>query len=69
MSVPEDLLPAEKKIREQLGHLPLDFRAMEAVSSVAEVASRLAPSEQESLAAMLRTLLRAVDAGADRPVE
>lgn len=31
----------------------------------ASVASHLEPSEQESLAAMLRTLLRAVDAGAD----
>ena len=31
---PEDLLPAERKVLEELGHLPLDFRAMWAVSNV-----------------------------------
>lgn len=30
----EELLPAERKILEELGHLPLDFRAMWAVSNV-----------------------------------
>lgn len=30
----EDLLPAERKVLEQLGHLPLDFRAMWAVSNL-----------------------------------
>jgi DNA-binding MarR family transcriptional regulator len=30
----EDLLPAERKVVEQLGHLPLDFRAMWAVSNL-----------------------------------
>jgi DNA-binding MarR family transcriptional regulator len=35
MRVPEDrLLPAEKKIQEQLGHLPLDFRAMATLSNL-----------------------------------
>jgi len=29
-----DLLPAERKVVEELGHLPLDFRAMAAVSTV-----------------------------------
>jgi DNA-binding MarR family transcriptional regulator len=32
---PQDsLLPAERKIQEQLGHLPLDFRAMAALSNL-----------------------------------
>jgi MarR family transcriptional regulator, organic hydroperoxide resistance regulator len=30
----EDLLPAERKVLERLGHLPLDFRAMWAVSNL-----------------------------------
>jgi DNA-binding MarR family transcriptional regulator len=30
----EDLLPAERKVLEELGHLPLDFRAMWAISNV-----------------------------------
>ncbi len=30
----DDLLPAERKVVEQLGHLPLDFRAMAAVSNL-----------------------------------
>ena len=30
----EDLLPAERKVVEELGHLPLDFRAMAAVSNL-----------------------------------
>ncbi len=30
----DDLLPAERRILEELGHLPLDFRAMWAVSNV-----------------------------------
>lgn len=30
----DDLLPAERKVLEQLGHLPLDFRAMWAVSNL-----------------------------------
>lgn len=30
----EELLPAERKILEELGHLPLDFRAMAVVSNV-----------------------------------
>jgi DNA-binding MarR family transcriptional regulator len=35
MTVSDDrLLPAEKKIQEQLGHLPLDFRAMAALSNL-----------------------------------
>jgi len=29
-----DLLPAERKVLEELGHLPLDFRAMWAISNV-----------------------------------
>jgi DNA-binding MarR family transcriptional regulator len=31
---PDSLLPAERKIVEELGHLPLDFRAMWAISNV-----------------------------------
>ena len=35
MSVPADgLLPDERKVLEQLGHLPLDFRAMWAISNL-----------------------------------
>ena len=34
MTAPQDLLPAERKIRERLGHLPLDFRAMAALSNL-----------------------------------
>ena len=30
----DDLLPAERKVTEELGHLPLDFRAMAAVSNL-----------------------------------
>jgi DNA-binding MarR family transcriptional regulator len=30
----DDLLPAERKVVERLGHLPLDFRAMAAVSNL-----------------------------------
>ncbi len=30
----DDLLPAERKVLEQLGHMPLDFRAMWAVSNI-----------------------------------
>jgi DNA-binding MarR family transcriptional regulator len=30
----DDLLPAESKVLEELGHLPLDFRAMWAISNV-----------------------------------
>ena len=30
----EELLPAERKVLERLGHLPLDFRAMGAVSNL-----------------------------------
>jgi DNA-binding MarR family transcriptional regulator len=30
----DDLLPAERKVLEELGHLPLDFRAMAAVSNL-----------------------------------
>jgi DNA-binding MarR family transcriptional regulator len=30
----DGLLPAERKILEELGHLPLDFRAMSAISNV-----------------------------------
>ncbi len=33
-SAPGGLLPAERKVLEQLGHLPLDFRAMAAVSNL-----------------------------------
>jgi DNA-binding MarR family transcriptional regulator len=33
-AVTDDLLPAERKVVEQLGHLPLDFRAMAAVSNL-----------------------------------
>jgi DNA-binding MarR family transcriptional regulator len=33
-AVSDDLLPAERKVLEQLGHLPLDFRAMAAVSNL-----------------------------------
>ena len=29
-----DLLPAERRIQERLGHLPLDFRAMAAISNL-----------------------------------
>jgi DNA-binding MarR family transcriptional regulator len=31
---PDGPLPAERKVTEQLGHLPLDFRAMWAVSNL-----------------------------------
>jgi DNA-binding MarR family transcriptional regulator len=34
MSGPDELLPDERKVVEQLGHLPLDFRAMWAVSNL-----------------------------------
>jgi DNA-binding MarR family transcriptional regulator len=34
MSDPDGLLPAERKVLERLGHLPLDFRAMWAVSNL-----------------------------------
>jgi len=34
MSDPDGLLPAERKVHERLGHLPLDFRAMGAVSNL-----------------------------------
>jgi DNA-binding MarR family transcriptional regulator len=34
MADPEDLLPAERKVTEALAHLPLDFRAMAAVSNL-----------------------------------
>jgi DNA-binding MarR family transcriptional regulator len=34
MSEPDDLLPAERRVLERLGHLPLDFRAMWAVSNL-----------------------------------
>ena len=30
----DDLLPAERRIQERLGHLPLDFRAMAAISNL-----------------------------------
>jgi DNA-binding MarR family transcriptional regulator len=30
----DDLLPAERKVLQELGHLPLDFRAMWAISNV-----------------------------------
>jgi DNA-binding MarR family transcriptional regulator len=32
--VKSDLLPAERRIEERLGHLPLDFRAMAAISNL-----------------------------------
>ena len=34
MSPADDRLPAERRIEEQLGHLPLDFRAMAALSNL-----------------------------------
>jgi DNA-binding MarR family transcriptional regulator len=34
MAPSDDLLPAERKVTEALGHLPLDFRAMAAVSNL-----------------------------------
>jgi DNA-binding MarR family transcriptional regulator len=34
MSDPDGLLPAERKVLDRLGHLPLDFRAMWAVSNL-----------------------------------
>lgn len=34
MAGPDELLVAERKVLEQLGHLPLDFRAMAAVSNL-----------------------------------
>jgi MarR family transcriptional regulator, organic hydroperoxide resistance regulator len=34
MSEPDDLLPAERRVLERLGNLPLDFRAMWAVSNL-----------------------------------
>jgi len=34
MGVSDELLPAERRVLEQLGHLPLDFRAMWAVSNL-----------------------------------
>jgi hypothetical protein len=30
----QELLPAERKVLAELGHLPLDFRAMWAISNV-----------------------------------
>jgi len=33
-AVTDDLLPAERKVADELGHLPLDFRAMAAVSNL-----------------------------------
>lgn len=32
--MPDDALPAERKVLERLGHLPLDFRAMGVVSNL-----------------------------------
>ena len=37
----EDLLPAERKVLAELGHLPLDFRAMWAISNVFRSSSAL----------------------------
>lgn len=37
----DDLLPAERKVLEQLGHLPLDFRAMWAVSNLFRASSAI----------------------------
>ena len=41
MSVTEELLPAERKVLERLGHLPLDFRAMGAVSNLFRAAAAI----------------------------
>ncbi len=37
----EELLPAERKVLEQLGHLPLDFRAMAVVSNLFRVSAAI----------------------------
>jgi len=37
----DDLLPAESKVLESLGHLPLDFRAMWAISNVFRTSAAL----------------------------
>ncbi len=37
----DDLLPAERKVLESLGHLPLDFRAMWAISNVFRTSTAL----------------------------
>jgi len=41
MSDRPDLLPAERKVLEGLGHLPLDFRAMWAISNVFRTSAAL----------------------------
>ena len=72
----DDLLPAEEKMQEVLGHLPLDFRAMAVVSNLflhtieklfprfnaeeVSVTDHLRPDQQEALASMLRSMLRRV---------
>jgi MarR family transcriptional regulator, organic hydroperoxide resistance regulator len=48
----DELLPAERKVVEKLGHLPLDFRAMAAVSNLFRAAAAIRRKmESEVLAA------------------
>jgi DNA-binding MarR family transcriptional regulator len=48
----DDLLPAERKVIEKLGHLPLDFRAMAAVSNLFRASTAIRRKmESEVLAA------------------
>jgi MarR family transcriptional regulator, organic hydroperoxide resistance regulator len=48
----DDLLPAERKVIEKLGHLPLDFRAMAAVSNLFRASAAIRRKmENEVLAA------------------
>jgi hypothetical protein len=48
----DDLLPAERKVVEKLGHLPLDFRAMAAVSNLFRASAAIRRKmENEVLAA------------------
>jgi MarR family transcriptional regulator, organic hydroperoxide resistance regulator len=47
----EDLLPAERKVLERLGHLPLDFRAMWAVSNLFRTSAAIRRHMESSILA------------------
>jgi MarR family transcriptional regulator, organic hydroperoxide resistance regulator len=47
----DDLLPAERKVLERLGHLPLDFRAMWAVSNLFRASAAIRRHMESSILA------------------
>jgi DNA-binding MarR family transcriptional regulator len=47
----DDLLPAERKVLERLGHLPLDFRAMGAVSNLFRASAAIRRHMESSILA------------------